>query len=781
MADTSSVPRSFCVLTEPVVYLLLFLVLFSPALKAQTTASWNDGTGHWSTAKDWTPNGAPNNGGGTFYNVVINGTGSDTVTFDSSGTVINSLSLGSGETLKDNGHSPSLTIGDPAFPAAGTLTNAGTINWRNGSTLILDITAGDGSITNSGVINLRNSTLKINDSGNGNTAVLSGGGTVNLARGLITGAFGDETLTNNDNTIQGSGTIRNLTLVNNGTINANAVQPLTITPNSGGFTNNGTVNVTGLGGLVINAGPTPAMNTGTMDVNNSSLTVRGGFAESLVGFFPGPTLTLQNGSVGTITGAVTGFGTLNVDASSLKVLGNFNNPCCSSVLADVSLSLSRGSSAFVAGNFSIASGSLTVDDSALTIQGSYFGTLGNPASIQNGGTLAVHGDFEVGQQGILGVAGGSSVTVSGSMDNFISLVTVDRSTLTVQGDYSAEDSAWTTLGNGSTLTVKGTFTNGFPGELDGGMQNFCPGGVSCLGLGPGSVASFHAVQNNSFVGVDAGSLFTVGSGGFANNSGASLKLGGLLNSVGGFTNSGGTVVTDPGSALIASTYSQNGGLTDVSGNLVAKSYQQSAGSTVIETGGIVSANTFNASGGTVTVNGILDPTAVEIGSRGTLQGSGIVNGNVFNRGSIIAGAFGSPLTFNINGNYTQNATGIFTELIGSKGNGLLNISGAAALAPGASLNVQLVGGFDPKNGTTFTIMDYGSEKGSFTMSDPYFDNGKQQWVVSSYAGGGGHDVLLTAEASNVVTPEPSTMLLVGTVLLGMGGYAKKRRASSAAR
>src|SRR5215470_12250698 len=30
----------------------------------------------------------PNNGGGNFYNAVINGTGSDTVTFDASGTVL---------------------------------------------------------------------------------------------------------------------------------------------------------------------------------------------------------------------------------------------------------------------------------------------------------------------------------------------------------------------------------------------------------------------------------------------------------------------------------------------------------------------------------------------------------------------------------------------------------------------------------------------------------------------------------------------------------------------
>jgi hypothetical protein len=764
MAKSFSLPRSVHVLT----YVLLAFVVFAVQSKAQTTSTWNDGTGHWSTATDWTPNGVPRNGGGNFYNVIINGTGSDTITFDSSGTVINSLSLGSGEALQDNGHSPILTIGDPTFPSAGSLTNAGTINWRNGSTLILDVTAGSGTITNSGVINLTHSTLEINDSGKGNSAILSGGGTINLSRGVITGAFGDETFTNNDNVIQGSGTISNLTLVNNGTINANAAAPLTITPNSGGFTNNGTVNVTGAGGLVINSGPTPASNTAAINVTSSKLIVNGSFAEMGVS----PTLTLQNGSIGTITGSVTGFGFITADDSKLKVLGNFNND---SLFASVGLSLLNGSSAFVAGNMSTEFNNLLVDDSTLRVHGDFVGgsCCSATAFIQNGGTLAVGGDMEVGNY--LSVSGGSWVKVAGSMDNDFGFLVLNDGNAVVQGNYTSEQSGWTTLANGSTLTVKGTLTMGFPGELAsfGGALN-CPGDASCLSLsGPGNVASAHAVVNNTVINVDSGSMLTVGKGGFANNSGVVL-LGGALNSTGSFANNGGTVVTNAGSALNTPTYTQSSGLTDVSGSLVAKSYQQSAGSTIIETSGIVTASTFNATGGTVTVNGVLDPTAVELGSRATLQGSGLVNGNVFNHGNFIAGTLGTPLTFNINGNYTQNATGIFTELIGSKGNGLLNVSGAATLVPGASLNVQLLGGFDPKNGSTFTVMNYGSEKGTFTLSDPYFDNGKQQWAVSY--GAGGDDIFLTAEATKVVTPEPSTMFLVGSALLGMAGYAKKKRA-----
>ena len=194
------------------VLVLVALVFCTVRTYGQAVATWTNTSGNYSNAANWSTLTVPNNGGGTFYNVVINGTGSDTITFDASGTVINSLSLGTGETFQDNGHAPTLTVGDPTFPAAGTLTNGGTINWGSGSNLILDISTGNGSIANSGAINLTSSTLTINDSGNSNTAVLSGGGTINLFGGTITGSSGTETLQNNNNTIQGSGTISISTL-----------------------------------------------------------------------------------------------------------------------------------------------------------------------------------------------------------------------------------------------------------------------------------------------------------------------------------------------------------------------------------------------------------------------------------------------------------------------------------------------------------------------------------------------------------------------------------------
>jgi hypothetical protein len=222
--------------------------------------------------------------------------------------------------------------------------------------------------------------------------------------------------------------------------------------------------------------------------------------------------------------------------------------------------------------------------------------------------------------------------------------------------------------------------------------------------------------------------------------------GGTINNTGTFTNSGAVTITKSGHFTTSTNYSQTAGSTFVNGTLT------STGSAIVNIQG------------------------------GTLGGGGTINGNVLMGGTIIAGTTGHPLTLDINGNYDQTGAGIYTELISSKRNGLLNISGSATLDPGASLDIALLDGFDPKNGTSFTIMDYGSESGTFAISDPFFNGGTQQWVITSYKGGDGDDIVLTAEAAAadpVATPEPGTILLLGMGLLGFSGRAMKKRGAGA--
>src|SRR5258708_32160433 len=143
--------------------------------------------------------------------------------------------------------------------------------------------------------------------------------------------------------------------------------------------------------------------------------------------------------------------------------------------------------------------------------------------------------------------------------------------------------------------------------------------------------------------------------------------------------------------------------------------------------------------------------------------------------TLIAGTPGNPLQLNINGDYTQTGSGTFIVGASSTGNGMLNVSGGVVLDPGALLDIQLADGFDPQNGTSYFILDYGSETGTFTISDPFFNNGTQEWVITSYSGGDGDDNVLTAQtAGPTATPEPRTILLLGARLLRMLGKPSKK-------
>lgn len=546
---------------------------------AQTNATWNGGTGNWSNGANWSTNPVvPNNGGGSFYSAVINGTGSDTITFDATGTVINSLSLGLGETFQDNGLSPMLTIGDPNFPAAGSLANNGTINWGNGANLALDITAGNGSIINNtpATINLTGATLAINDSGNVNIATLSGGGSISLTGGAITGRFGDETLNNVDNTIAGSGSIGGLTLVNNGVISANGTSAFTVMPNSGGFTNNGVVSATGAGGLIIN-GLGPLTNNGTMTVDGSSLMVNGNLSQGSLG-----QLTLDNRGTGTITGSLTGAGVVVHNNSTLSVQGN---------LVSGGVFLQSFSSLSVGGNLSVSElgstiGNITSVTGVFSSSGSSFidGGLG-AASIINSGSLDVTGVL-------------SSVSSAGDFSNSGSLSIDPTNSADVRGNFN---------NTGSVNVVGGTNPGHFGGIFVGG--NFNNIGIVTMMDGRGGV--------------------TV-EGLFGNSGSVTVLSPETMNANGGFSNLGGVTIGFRGTLNVTGGYTQNGvgSSTDVAGALNTDSYEQAGGATTIETGGLVSSITFKATGGVVTVNGTLDPTAVEFGAGATLQGTGAINGNV---------------------------------------------------------------------------------------------------------------------------------------------------------
>jgi hypothetical protein len=191
---------------------------------------------------------------------------------------------------------------------------------------------------------------------------------------------------------------------------------------------------------------------------------------------------------------------------------------------------------------------------------------------------------------------------------------------------------------------------------------------------------------------------------------------------------------------------------------------------------------FTQNAGKTQVDGTMSVSSGELVANGTVLGTGTINGDItLTGGTIIAGMPGTPGTLTINGSYAQTGTSVYDELISSNTtNGLLDVSGLATLDPSSLLNITLLGGFDP-SGKSFTIVDYGSfNGGTFSITDPTFNGGTQQWVISSYNGGDGDDIVLTAEAASPApTPEPGTLILLGTGLLGVCGYLSRKRTAPA--
>src|ERR1700738_4637870 len=252
----------------------------------QVVASWTDGTGNWSNPANWSTHTVPNNSGGTTYDVVINGTGSNTVTYDVNGTVIDSLSI-TNQTFQDS--------------ASGSNLNAGSLsvnldtafNWTHGGTL-----------TASGFSEF------------GGTALLS----VISSKFVVNGDFFDQ---------GGQVSIQNSSMRIGGNFE------LFQTEDPGGTFTNSSLNVGG--NLSVGEGSCLTFNgskvsvgsystagsefTSKLVLNSSVMQVRGDFSSEGVG----ARTELTAGSSLSVLGNFVGSGTINLSNSKIKVAKDFSN------------------------------------------------------------------------------------------------------------------------------------------------------------------------------------------------------------------------------------------------------------------------------------------------------------------------------------------------------------------------------------------------------------------------------------------------------------------------
>jgi hypothetical protein len=191
-------------------------------------------------------------------------------------------------------------------------------------------------------------------------------------------------------------------------------------------------------------------------------------------------------------------------------------------------------------------------------------------------------------------------------------------------------------------------------------------------------------QNDSVIEWDGGTPTFTNAGTFEKTGGTSVSGGGLSSTI-TFNNSG-TVISKSGTLLLGSSYTQTGGSTELNGGTISLS----GTSTIAENGGSV-------------------------------LGSGTITGNLTNT----AGTASPTFTANTTGTLSVAGTGTSSYVQGTKGTLLLDIAGSGAgqfdvlsatgpVTLAGSAQLCLIKGFKPTIGSTFPIVNYASESGTFS-------------------------------------------------------------------
>jgi autotransporter-associated beta strand protein len=140
----------------------------------------------------------------------------------------------------------------------------------------------------------------------------------------------------------------------------------------------------------------------------------------------------------------------------------------------------------------------------------------------------------------------------------------------------------------------------------------------------------------------------------------------------------------------------------------------------------------NINGGVLQVDGSTSSNTF-INHKGSLAGSGTVNGNVTNySGEVSPGdPLAMPGVLTVSNNYMQTPSATLTIQIGGADPGqvsVLNVLGNANL--NGSLDPELMNGFVPDVGQSFTFLGYASVTGSFShIRNHVFDNGRKRWAL----------------------------------------------------
>jgi fibronectin-binding autotransporter adhesin len=649
-----------------------------------------------------------------------------------------------------------------------TLTNSGTVNVipSTANTVSTLVITGSGTLTNSGSINVTSGTLKFNSS----SASLTGGGTVTLGvsagstiPGLIqVGASDTGTLTNVNNTITGFGNLGNgtLTLVNQGTINANGqanTGRLTVQPGSGGMTNTGTMEATNQGTLVLtgtfnNTGgtiealgetggtvtPTVQLTAGTV-INGGTLTtttvgsnsglIEGTGAVTLNGVTNSGTYAVNAGTTTTLEGTITNSGSITLSGSTLS-LGN-----SVTLNGKGTVVLSNSASNLITG----ATSGLTLT-TANTIEGA--GTISN-LGIVNTGTIAANQSTP-----LIILPSSAGLNNKGTL----SVSTGDTMQIGTSAGGALLNFAGTTL-TGGTYTVSGTLQFGASGTslvTDAASISLTGSGAKIIDFGGHSVlTNLATITSAGSLTLSSGANFTT-AGNFTNNGKLTANSGTTFKVTGTLTN-----FNSSNNTLTGGTYTVGGKLNFAGANIVT----DAANITMNGTGEIV--NSTNSSNGLTNLATITSAGSFTLASHANFT----TLGNLTDNGRLTVNS-GSTLTIagtltNFNSSTNTLASGTYTV------GGTMEFTGANIVNNAANLTIT---GTSAKilNGTTNGLANFANNTGAFTVTG----NGSFTTAPSNFTNSGTVTVAkgstMTVGGNNAYNQSAGTTTVDGT-LTGSAG------------
>lgn len=625
-----------------------------------------------------------------------------------------------------------LLLGGAGNKLAGTVSNAGTLDFGSSSTSVV------GSFTATGPVNLGSTASVSFDSsailrilnqsggtltGKGTVTISGAGGQLNWTGGTMTGsgktttsagtmlnlngnsqlALIGRTLTNlglaiwsgsNDLSLQDGALLLNglgasFTIKNDRTLfGSGSVSPSIL--NLGNF-----LKITGSGLTTLGA---PLDNRGTLSVATGTISL--------------------TGATNKLGGAVVGAGTLKFSSGITNVIGSFLLTGTVNISDPATVSFDSSASVHILN----LSGGILTGRKDLTINGA-------------GGQLNWTG-------GAMSGAGSTTIAASATLKiNGSSSENLDARTLTNLGqaiwsgtnDLSLQNGAILTNGPWAVFTIQNDRTISNKGGVSPAILN---SGTLIKSSGTATTSLNVPFNNSGILNVLTGTL-SLASGGKSPGI-SSVTAGAVLNVAGGLNvfgqiNGTGAVTFTGGSSTVTGMY-QPAGPTTVS-SFVSVQFLGAGNSGPITSAGQVTlgpTSIFRVTGNYTLLNSgstVLDGgrlilnlanSKLDIQIGGALSGLGRIDGAVNNAGTVVVGGQGFTGILVVTGNYTQQITASLNVEIGGNRAGSqfdqLTIGGAASL--GGTVNTSFIKGFKPApGGGSWKILTYTSDVGEFTTEN----------------------------------------------------------------